>query len=55
MQLVLEKVLLLGSKTQTIIGRPFVPKAFVHAAVEEQVMHEVFPLPENRTDELDNS
>ena len=36
-QLVLEKVLLLGSKTQTIIGRPYVPKAFVHAAVEEQV------------------
>ena len=44
MQLVLEKVLLLGSKTQTIIGRPFVPKAFVHAAVEEQVMHDLFQI-----------
>ena len=52
MQLVLEKVLLLGSKTQTIIGRPFVPKAFVHAAVEEQVMHD-FKFPENRTHDLD--
>ncbi|KAH7281831.1 hypothetical protein KP509_36G065300 [Ceratopteris richardii] len=37
-KLSLEKVLLLGSKSQTIIGRPFVPKAFVHAAVEEQVL-----------------
>ncbi|KAI5070582.1 hypothetical protein GOP47_0014925 [Adiantum capillus-veneris] len=37
-KLSLEKVLLLGSKSQTIIGRPLVPKAFVHAAVEEQVL-----------------
>lgn len=37
-KLSLEKVLLLGSNSQTVIGRPFVPKAFVHAAVEEQVL-----------------
>lgn len=37
-KLCLEKVLLLGSRSQTIIGRPVVPKAFVHAVVEEQAL-----------------
>jgi len=31
------KVLLLGSASQTIIGRPIVPDAAVHAVVEEHV------------------
>ncbi|XP_078438903.1 ribosomal protein L21 isoform X2 [Wolffia australiana] len=34
-KLVLNKVLMLGSKTQTIIGRPMLPEAAVHAVVEE--------------------
>lgn len=33
----LHKVLLLGSKSQTIVGRPHVPKAAVFAVVEEHV------------------
>ncbi|PIM97495.1 hypothetical protein CDL12_30033 [Handroanthus impetiginosus] len=37
-QLVLNKVLMLGSKTQTIIGRPFLPDAAVHAVVEEHAL-----------------
>ncbi|KAK4485230.1 hypothetical protein RD792_007859 [Penstemon davidsonii] len=36
-KLVLNKVLMLGSKTQTIIGRPILPEAAVHAVVEEHV------------------
>lgn len=36
-QLILNKVLMLGSKTQTIIGRPILPEAAVHAVVEEHV------------------
>lgn len=36
-QVVLNKVLLLGSQTQTIIGRPILPDAAVHAVVEEHV------------------
>lgn len=36
-QLILNKVLLLGSTTQTIIGRPILPDAAVHAVVEEHV------------------
>eukprot|EP00249_Psilotum_nudum_P001795 c14474_g1_i1 orf=242-1045(+) len=34
----LENVLLLGSKSKTIVGRPTVPKAYVHAAVEEHAL-----------------
>jgi large subunit ribosomal protein L21 len=34
----LNKVLLLGSKTETIIGRPYVEEASVTAAVEEQFL-----------------
>ncbi|KAL9269604.1 Large ribosomal subunit protein bL21m-like protein [Drosera capensis] len=34
-KLILNKVLLLGSQSQTIIGRPIVPDAAVHAVVEE--------------------
>lgn len=37
MQLELTKVLLLGSASQTIIGRPILPDATVHAVVEEHV------------------
>ncbi|CAN6443645.1 unnamed protein product [Victoria cruziana] len=36
-KLILSKVLMLGSKTQTIIGRPILPSAEVHAVVEEHV------------------
>ncbi|KAL0763547.1 hypothetical protein Bca101_079698 [Brassica carinata] len=36
-KLVLTKVLLLGSASQTIIGRPILPEATVHAVVEEHV------------------
>lgn len=36
-QLTLTKVLLLGSASQTIIGRPILPDATVHALVEEHV------------------
>lgn len=37
LQLMLSKVLLLGTKTQTIVGRPVVPKSAVFAVVEEHV------------------
>ncbi|XP_022845947.1 50S ribosomal protein L21, mitochondrial-like isoform X2 [Olea europaea var. sylvestris] len=37
-QLILNKVLMLGSKTQTIIGRPILPDAAVHAVVEEHAL-----------------
>ncbi|KAJ4836131.1 50S ribosomal protein L21, mitochondrial [Turnera subulata] len=37
-KLILNKVLLLGSSTQTIIGRPTVPDAAVHAVVEEHAL-----------------
>lgn len=37
-KLLLNKVLLLGSGTQTIIGRPTVPDAAVHAVVEEHAL-----------------
>ncbi|CAN4078933.1 unnamed protein product [Withania somnifera] len=37
-KLILNKVLLLGSKTQTIIGRPILPDAAVHAVVEEHAL-----------------
>ncbi|KAF3794478.1 50S ribosomal protein L21 [Nymphaea thermarum] len=36
-KLILSKVLMIGSKTQTIIGRPILPDAGVHAVVEEHV------------------
>ncbi|XP_031477008.1 50S ribosomal protein L21, mitochondrial [Nymphaea colorata] len=34
-KLILSKVLMIGSKTQTIIGRPILPDTEVHAVVEE--------------------
>ncbi|CAI9099350.1 OLC1v1036157C1 [Oldenlandia corymbosa var. corymbosa] len=37
-KLILNKVLMLGSKAQTIIGRPVVPDAVVHAVVEEHAL-----------------
>ncbi|KAL6546608.1 hypothetical protein OROMI_022329 [Orobanche minor] len=37
-KLVLHKVLMLGSQTQTIIGRPILPDAAVHAVVEEHAL-----------------
>ncbi|OMO76432.1 Ribosomal protein L21 [Corchorus capsularis] len=37
-KLILNKVLLLGSATQTIIGRPILPDAAVHAVVEEHAL-----------------
>ncbi|KAK4770776.1 hypothetical protein SAY87_031308 [Trapa incisa] len=37
-KLILNKVLLLGSKTQTIVGRPIVPNSAVHAVVEEHAL-----------------
>ncbi|OAY85123.1 50S ribosomal protein L21, mitochondrial-like [Ananas comosus] len=37
-KLVLTKVLMLGSRTQTIIGRPILPDAAVHAVVEEHAL-----------------
>ncbi|KAJ7980564.1 50S ribosomal protein L21, related protein [Quillaja saponaria] len=37
-KLVLNQVLLLGSSSQTIVGRPMVPDASVHAVVEEHAL-----------------
>ncbi|XP_072993019.1 large ribosomal subunit protein bL21m-like [Typha latifolia] len=37
-KLILNRVLMLGSKTQTIIGRPILPDAAVHAVVEEHAL-----------------
>ncbi|KAI3774668.1 hypothetical protein L1987_49227 [Smallanthus sonchifolius] len=37
-KLILNKVLMLGSKTQTMIGRPVLPGAAVHAVVEEHAL-----------------
>ncbi|XP_061358655.1 large ribosomal subunit protein bL21m [Gastrolobium bilobum] len=37
-KLILNKVLLLGSASQTIIGRPIVPDSAVHAVVEEHAL-----------------
>ncbi|KAJ9168836.1 hypothetical protein P3X46_020320 [Hevea brasiliensis] len=37
-KLILSKVLLLGSSNQTIVGRPTVPDAAVHAVVEEHAL-----------------
>lgn len=37
-KLILNKVLMLGSPTQTIIGRPILPEAAVHAVVEEHAL-----------------
>ncbi|KAK2642113.1 hypothetical protein Ddye_023876 [Dipteronia dyeriana] len=37
-KLILNKVLLLGSANQTIVGRPIVPEAAVHAVVEEHAL-----------------
>uniref|UniRef100_A0A803QDD0 Large ribosomal subunit protein bL21m n=1 Tax=Cannabis sativa TaxID=3483 RepID=A0A803QDD0_CANSA len=37
-KIILNKVLMLGSSTQTIIGRPIVPDANVHAIVEEHAL-----------------
>lgn len=41
LQITLNKVLLVGTKTQTYIGKPVVTNAAVHAVVEEQVMHQI--------------
>nr|GEX49961.1 50S ribosomal protein L21, mitochondrial-like [Tanacetum cinerariifolium] len=40
-KIILNKVLMLGSKTQTMIGRPVLPEAAVHAIVEE---HKAFSI-----------
>nr|GLL28857.1 50S ribosomal protein L21, mitochondrial [Ipomoea trifida] len=37
-KLILNKVLMLGSQTQTIIGRPILPDVAVHAVVEEHAL-----------------
>ncbi|KAI3500187.1 hypothetical protein L1887_36004 [Cichorium endivia] len=37
-KIILNKVLMLGSKTQTMIGRPILPEANVHAVVEEHAL-----------------
>lgn len=37
-KLILNKVLLLGSSSQTIVGRPILPDAAVHAVVEEHAL-----------------
>lgn len=37
-KLILNKVLLLGSPSQTIVGRPIVPDGAVHAVVEEHAL-----------------
>ncbi|TKY59264.1 50S ribosomal protein L21 [Spatholobus suberectus] len=37
-KLILNKVLLLGSASQTVVGRPIVPDAAVHAVVEEHAL-----------------
>ncbi|XP_020577912.1 50S ribosomal protein L21, mitochondrial [Phalaenopsis equestris] len=37
-KLILSKVLMLGSRTETIIGRPILPDAAVHAVVEEHAL-----------------
>ncbi|KAL3537773.1 hypothetical protein ACH5RR_001139 [Cinchona calisaya] len=37
-KLILNRVLMLGSKAQTIIGRPMLPDAAVHAIVEEHAL-----------------
>ncbi|KAI9121430.1 hypothetical protein K1719_008463 [Acacia pycnantha] len=37
-KLILNKVLLLGSQSQTIVGRPILPDAAVHAVVEEHAL-----------------
>lgn len=43
MQVLLKKVLLLGSRTKTIVGRPFVANASVTATVEAQVSPDMEP------------
>ncbi|XP_076920488.1 large ribosomal subunit protein bL21m-like [Bidens hawaiensis] len=37
-KIIINKVLMLGSKTQTMIGRPVLPEAAVHAVVEEHAL-----------------
>lgn len=37
-KIILNKVLMLGTKSTTVIGRPIVPDAVVHALVEEQAL-----------------
>ncbi|TVU00572.1 hypothetical protein EJB05_54035, partial [Eragrostis curvula] len=37
-KLILNRVLMLGSQTQTVIGRPTLPDAAVHAVVEEHAL-----------------
>ncbi|KAJ6803328.1 50S ribosomal protein L21, mitochondrial-like [Iris pallida] len=37
-KLILNKVLMLGSRTQTVIGRPILPDSAVHAVIEEHAL-----------------
>jgi len=37
-KIILNKVLMLGTKSETVIGRPILPNAAVHAVVEEQAL-----------------
>lgn len=37
-RLALRQVLLLGSPTETVVGRPFIPQAHVECVVEEQFL-----------------
>jgi len=37
-KIILNKVLMLGTKSETVIGRPILPDAAVHAVVEEQAL-----------------
>lgn len=43
-QIVLNKVLLVGTKTTTYIGKPVVTNAAVHAVVEDQVIINFIPV-----------
>ncbi|KAF9668021.1 hypothetical protein SADUNF_Sadunf15G0083400 [Salix dunnii] len=48
-KLILNKVLMLGTSTQTIIGRPILPDAAVHAVVEEHISLNLKTYPTNYT------
>lgn len=55
LQLALNKVLMLGSTSQTIVGRPIVPGGTVHAVVEEHVSLTPFSYPFHSTSQLHSS
>lgn len=44
LQLILNRVLMLGSTAQTIIGRPVLPDVTVHAVVEEHVRYRTYQM-----------